>query len=48
MMDLYEAIETVDEWLYEWINLRSQQAPDSDAIQAIRICLEAAKDKAGV
>lgn len=47
-MDLYEAIEIVDEWLHEWINMRSQLAPDSDAIQAIKICLEAARDKAGV
>jgi hypothetical protein len=47
-MDLYEAIEVVDEWLHKWVNLRSQQAPDSDAIQAIKICLEAARDKAGI
>ena len=45
MMDLYEAIEIVDEWV------RSFDGPDewdTELLQAIKICLEAARDKAGV
>ena len=41
-MDLYEAIEIVDEWLLYHAN------PDDEVVEAIKICLEAARDKAGV
>lgn len=46
-MDLYEAIETAEELLAYWNRHRSEAPSDLD-MEAIRILLEAARDKAGV
>ena len=45
MMDLYEAIEIVDEWINEYEQFIE---PDNELIEAMKIVLEAARDKAGV
>ena len=56
MMDLYEAIELIEDWIratdehlvgtrYE---LKCGILYDRDVYDAIKICLEAARDKAGV
>lgn len=49
-MDLYEAIETVDEWVKKTENDLDfyWQVIDGNVMDAIKICLEAARDKAGV
>jgi len=44
-MDLYEAIEIVDEWVRSF---EESDEWDTGLMQAIKICLEAARDKAGV
>lgn len=49
-MDLYEAIDIVSEYL-EYVNLVGRAfttAPTAEELTAIEICLEAARDKAGV
>ena len=43
-MDLYEAIETVEELLAYWNRHRSE-APSSLDVEAIKILLEDARDK---
>ena len=44
-MDLYEAIEVVDEWINKYEQFIE---PGNELIEAMKICLEAARDKAGV
>lgn len=48
MMDLYEAIETVNEYLEYCEKCAANFSPTEDELEAIRICLEAARDKAGI
>ena len=49
MMDLYEAIDIVSEYV-EYANDRGRAfaAPTAEELNAIEICLEAPRDKAGV
>ena len=47
-MDLYEAIEIVDEWLRSFDGIVDWDSPAAELLQAVKICLEAARDKAGV
>ena len=51
MMDLYEAIENVENWIEHIENqpryIHTIEHGD-EALEAIKICLEAARDKAGV
>lgn len=47
-MDLYEAIEVVEAYLNDCEAAAGIYRPDDREIEAFKICLEAAKDKAGV
>lgn len=45
MMDLYEAIEVVSDWINKYEQFIE---PDNELIEAMKICLEAAKHTDGV
>ena len=48
-MDLYEAIELAENWLMRIVrDDRYPVAPSAEEYEALKICLEAARDKAGV
>ena len=44
MMDLYEAIDILEEYLKYYCD----DMPDEAELEAMKICLEAARDKAGI
>ena len=44
-MDLYEAIEVVSDWIDKYEQFIE---PDNELIEAMKICLDAARDKAGI
>ena len=48
-MDLYEAIDLLNEYIFFCEEHgRAFSTPTDEGLQAMKICLEAAKDKAGV
>ena len=50
-MDLYEAIEVVSELIQQAKDQPKRLifiTPDSEAVEAIEVCLEAAREQAGV
>lgn len=48
-MDLYEAIEIVEYWLMRIVRGDDYPvAPSAEECEALKICLDAARDKAGV
>lgn len=47
-MDLYEAIDILNEYVAYCENRQEGYRPNSEELEAIKICLEAARDKAGV
>lgn len=47
-MDLYEAIEVVDMWVRSFGRPDEWGTSAEELLEAIKICLEAARDKAGV
>ncbi len=49
MMDLYEAIDILNEYVaYADDRGRAFATPTAEELEAMKICLEAARDKAGV
>ncbi len=49
MMDLYEAIDILEEYVdYADDRGRAFATPTTEELEAIKVCLEAARDKAGV
>ena len=47
-MDLYEAIEIVDEWVRSFDRPVKWDTHATELLQAVKIVLDAARDKAGV
>ena len=48
-MDLYEAIEITERWLTRIVQISDYYiAPSEEEYEAIKICMEAAREQAGV
>lgn len=47
-MDLYEAIEVLEDYITYCINRQEGYRPNREELEAMKVCLEAARDKAGV